>query len=283
MQFRFSNKNKYILAASFSIGLLLAPSGYAMDSASPESSLHGQITREALMGTLADPNLKAVIDANDSQDAPGSEGAQEKRRHFDQSNIKGALQYISREKTKALNAAAEADVEPESRADALRHFGLMLHAVQDFYTRSNYVELQLESPEHKNDPYNIPLVDWNKVPDGIVGLASGTKLSAAKQGNPQDEMNKDDVTVGGGKTIISGKITYHSVARDLAVRETQRQWNLFETLLRSRCGERAAAVLAALRQASTPTAAAGTAKEKESMQTIVGDPVDSPEDKPEIE
>jgi hypothetical protein len=262
--FSWWNKNKKI-AALLMVAASVYPAGYAMDTDSPQDSVHAQITREALGGAIAPENLKLIIDANDSQDAPGSEGATEKRRHFDGRSIASAYQYVEREKTKALNLAAEADSEPEARLESLRHLGLALHSLQDFYLRSNYVETQLENPATKEDPYNIGLVDWSKVTEG--------KYTAAKHGDAEDALNKDSVTTGGGKTAVSGTATYHSVARDLAVRETQRQWNLFETLVRGRCGDRAPAVLAALRQASSPTAAQSAAtKDRESSQTIVGDP-----------
>jgi hypothetical protein len=250
-------------AQILSAAVFLYPAVYAMDSASSQVDVHGQITHDALTGSISEGNLKLIADADSSQDAAGSEAARERRRHFDGSSINATLNYIFREKNKALVLAAEADTEPQSRLDALRHFGMMLHAVQDFYLRSNYVEQQLAQEANQADPYNIALVDWNKVAAGA--------FSAAKHGESDDPLNKDNSTVGGGKTSVAGKITYHSVAKDLAVRETQRQWNLFETLVRNRCGDRAPAVLAALRQASTPTASQIGAI-KESTQTILGNP-----------
>lgn len=277
------NKNKLMLPILIGAVAACGIAGYAMDSASPQSSVHAEITRDALSGILAADNLKAVIEANDSLDAPNGDGANEKRRHFDVTAMTAAVQYINREKNKALTFAAEADTEPESRSDALRHFGLMLHTVQDFYLRSNYLELQLENPDSSADPYNIALVDWTKVPDALVS-SSGTKLTSANKADPVDPLNKDNGTTPGGKQIISGTATRYSVAKDLAVRETQRQWNLFETLIRNRCGNRGPAVLAALRQASTPTAAqAAAAKEREGTQTIVGDPKEAPDLSTDVE
>lgn len=237
-----------------------------------QTNLHAEITRDALAGTISPENLASIIDANVSLDDPKTDGAAEKRRHFDGTAMTGAAQYINREKNRALNSAAEADMNPESRTSALRHFGLMIHCVQDFYTRSNYVELQLENPDNQVDPYNIPLVDWNKVPELVVGTHSGTRLNAAKHSDSEDPLNKESATIGSGKTVVSGKSTYHSVAKELAIRETQRQWSLFEALIRARCGDRAPAVLAALRRASTPTAAQAASVREKETQTIVGDP-----------
>jgi hypothetical protein len=266
----FSIRKRIQLAAQIlSAALFVYPAGYAMDSGSSQANIHGAITHDALQGMLSEDNLKLMMAANDSQDAPGSEATSnaEKRRHFDAGSISGAILYINREKNKALNLAGEADKDPQARLDALRHFGLMLHAMQDFYLRSNYVEMQLADEGNRNDPYSISLVDWSKVGPTYPGL------TAAKYGFGEDALDKESGTAGGGKTVVSGKTTYHTVARELAVRDTQRQWNLFETLVRNRCGERAPAVIAALRQASAPNANPTAAtKEIESTQTIVSDP-----------
>lgn len=245
---RSLHKNKYILIAMASL-LGYGVPVYSADSQSIAGSVHAQITREALTGTLAEASLAAIVAANDSQDLPNGDGATEKRRHFDGGSMSASVGFINREKTRALNLASEADTDLDSRSDALRHFGMMVHCVQDFYLHSNYVELQLEQQQNKSEPYNIALVDWSKIPDGYTGTASGSHLTAARQGATDDLLNKDSDGSVGGKQIVSGDVTYFKVARELALRETQRQWNLFETLLRARCGERAPSVVAALRQA----------------------------------
>lgn len=209
------------------------------------ANVHEQITRDALGGILSETNLKVVIDANLAQDKSGSPGFAEQRRHFGEERIASSLRFIEREKTRALNYASESDTDGQLRGQALAHFGELLHSVQDFYSRSNYLELMCSNSEYRNDPYSIPLVDWQKVPDGYPGLET---FRAAKADTAS--FVKDSGTTEGGKKIVSGKVTYFQVAKDLAVRESQRQWNLFETMIRNRCGERSAAVIAALKQAS---------------------------------
>lgn len=211
-------------------------------------NIHEQITSEALKDLLSPANLKVIIDANVAQDASGSEALAELRRHFGDERFASSLGYIDREKKRALNYASEADTDPEQRGRTLRHFGEVLHCVQDFYSRTNYLELMLAKPALREDPYSIPLVDWQKVPDGYPGLVCFN----AKAGNVNDSaaIVKDSLNTEAGKKIVSGKITYFQVAKDLAVRESQRQWNLFETMIRNRCGTRAAAIIAALKQAS---------------------------------
>ena len=226
----------------------LAANGFSSQE-NTGGNIHAAITTEALKGIVSEANLKVIVDANSKQDQPGSEGLTELRRHFGEEKFSSSLGYVDREKKRSLNYALESDTDPEQRGRALVHFGEMLHCVQDFYSRTNYIELMLTNPSYRNDPYSIPLVDWQKVPDAYPGLQNFN----AKAGNANDTAGlvKDSMsTETGKKTIGSGKITYFSVAKDLAVRETQRQWNLFETLIRNRCGERAAAIIAALKQAS---------------------------------
>src|SRR5207253_1180772 len=88
-------------------------------------------------------------------------------------------------------------------------------------------------------------VDWTRVPDGYAGPKTGTKLTAYD--TVGDSIDKSTATTSGGKLVIGGGATQFTVAEELAVKETQRQWNLFETLVRSRCGNRAAAEQQALK------------------------------------
>jgi hypothetical protein len=233
--------------------LILLPGWHAAAVAFGSSSagggnVHEEITREALRGAISEANLKIIIEADSAQDKTGSEGASELRRHFGEERFASSLGYIDREKKRALNYACESDTDPEQRGRALVHFGEMLHCVQDFYSRTNYLELMLAGPAAGRDPYDIPLVDWSKVPDGYPGL----KNFNARAGNANDTAGivKDTKDSEQGRKVIVPKVTYFQAARELAVRETVRQWSAFETMIHNRCGERAAAIIAALKQAS---------------------------------
>lgn len=208
-------------------------------------NVHEQITRDALTGSLSEANLRVVIEANLAQDKSGSEGLAEPRRHFSDESMASSLRYIEREKNRALNYATESDTDSQMRGKALTHFGELLHSAQDFYSRTNYLDLMFAGSQYKNDPYSVPLVDWQRVPDGYPGLEN-YKISKSENAG----FAKDLPGTEGGKKIASGNVTYFALARELAVRETQRQWNLFETMIRNRCGSRAAAVIAAIKQAS---------------------------------
>ncbi len=135
-------------------------------------NIHDEITSEALKRIVSEANLKVITDANSAQDKPGSASVAELRRHFGDERFTSSLGYIDREKKRALNYASESDTDPEQRGRALVHFGEMLHCVQDFYSRTNYLELMLVSESYRNDPYSIPIVDWVKVPNGYPGLLS---------------------------------------------------------------------------------------------------------------
>jgi hypothetical protein len=228
----------FLMSLSCIVGACLSAGAFSTTS-SMGGEVHDQIIKEALTGTVCDANIKFMNDASDSQDAPGTSAASEARRHFNDANLASAMAYLDRERKQALNYAGNADTDPDDRAQCLRHLGLLLHTAQDFYSRSNYIELQLQNPNKRVDPYNIDLIDWGKLQAGQVGdLACG---------NP--DLNKDNATTGEGKRVV-GKATYFSVARDLALRETQRQWNLFESLIRTRFNNRAPAIIAALKNAS---------------------------------
>lgn len=221
---------------------------YAIDSQNLNEAANGKVTREALKDILAPASLEAVVAADVSQDKPGSEGAKEKRRHFDGSALSAAAAYLLREQSRAVTLACEADSDPESRADALRHLGLMLHTAQDFYLHTNYVELQLEDPRNQSDVYNLPLVDWTRVPTGYAGKRTGLKLAGFDSSQPDDPLNKESATTSGGKLPVGRSgATRFDIACDLAERETKHQWSLFEVLVRTRCGSHASDVLASLR------------------------------------
>ena len=209
-------------------------------------NIHDQITREALKGVFSEANLKIIIDANTAQDRAGSESVLELRRHFADERFVSSIGYIDREKKRALNYACESDTDPQQRGRALVHFGEMLHCVQDFYSRTNYLELIIALESKNFDPYEIPLVDWAKVPDGYPGLVS----SGGAGGQDAADISKESKESRQGKKIAGARITYFHAARELAVRETQRQWTSFETMIRNRCGQRAAAIIAALKEAS---------------------------------
>jgi len=206
-------------------------------------SLHGKIVREALSSTLNAANLELVIRCLDEQAKDKNEG---ESRLFTGNSLKSAINFIDREQKKVLNYAADADVSPASRYRCLKHFGALLFACQDFYSRSNYVEVQADRMREKFgnaafDPYSIELADWNK-------LSNAFKENGASAYAPASQAKE---TADQGKAALATS-TYYKTARELAVRETSRQWEVLETLIKNRYHQKAITILAALKQASCP-------------------------------
>lgn len=253
--FKLKSHRRFIHSAAILLATLsVAGQACAFGIDKTGANIHSDITRDALLGTFSEANLKVIIDANVAQDKPGSEALAELRRHFGEAQFNSSIGYIDREKKRALNYAAESDTDTESRGYALRHFGEMLHVAQDFYSRTNYIELMLRNPDFRNDPFTIPLVDWQKIPLGYPGLESfNIRAGQTEDAEKSAMLVKDSPQTPGGAKVATGKTTFFQIARELAIRETQRQWNQFEAMLRNRCGTRAPAVIAAIKEASPET------------------------------
>ncbi len=230
-----------IAIATFSFYIATGPSTAEEATCGP---MHEEITHDALAATFNAANLNLVERACESQCKPGSEAASEARRHFGDENFSKALSYMDRQKRLIIDFAASADTNPMDRARALYHLGLLLHTAQDFYSHTNYVELSAarmkESPMGIKDPYAMDLVDWTK-------LASN-RTNALQSSH---ELYKDDPNGAQGK-IAYGSSCYFKVAKELAVKETMRQWNSVEALIKLRHAARANAILAAMKEASCP-------------------------------
>ncbi len=207
-------------------------------------SVHDEITHDALAATFNAANLNLVQRAGESQCKPGSEAASETRRHFGDDNFSKALSYMDRQKRLIIDFAASADTNPMDRARALYHLGLLLHTAQDFYSHTNYVELAAErmktSPIGLRDPYAMDLVDWTR-------LAS-TKNNALKSSH---EIYKDDPN-GAESKVACGSSNYFKVAKELAVKESMRQWKSVEALIKLKHAARANAILSSMKEASCP-------------------------------
>ncbi|HEY9713131.1 MAG TPA: hypothetical protein V6C72_06655, partial [Chroococcales cyanobacterium] len=207
----------------------------------PQSNIHAQIINDALANKLTAVNLSIVEKGSNSQDKRGSEAAEDSAHHFADNNFRKAAAYIDRQKKLALDYAATADTNETDRARALYHFGLMLHTVQDFYSQTNYIEITVDHNRDTgklSDPYNIQLIDWNQLPkEGGGNLQSSPEFSKSSPATAE------------GQKALAGS-TYFAAAKELAVKETLRQWQLFESLIKMRYPQRANAILTAIRHAS---------------------------------
>jgi hypothetical protein len=145
--------------------------------------------------------------------------------HFDNCQFQTTNEYLIE-----LLMEAESAAKKNDRDQALAALGRALHAIQDFYSHTNYVEL---SERRFQKPDDIPIVPvWNDAGRSEIikqaqnGLVSGNvwwepgarcKAPARSHG----ELNKDTPASSSGKQMIQiWNETQHQVARDLARRAT---------------------------------------------------------------
>jgi hypothetical protein len=231
---------KQIFATALLTGAFLPGAAYSFTAG---ENIHSLIVKDALLSVLNENNLKLVISCLQEQagdrDLPADH-------LFSAGTFRNSVNFIDREQKKTLDFAAQADVSQASRYHCLKHFGKLLFVAQEFYSRSDYIEIEAALEGHKKNagsfnPYNIDLVDWSVLFNKIrkneplpYGPATIIKESEAQGNAPL------------------ANTTYFKTARELAVRETQRQWDLLELLIKRRYHERAANIIAALREASCP-------------------------------
>lgn len=120
------------------------------------ANVHKQITEAALRGLVSDTCLKEITESNNLQD----EGAPflDVRNHFDDNQICESFSLLQEREERLVHTA-------QSR-EAARLLGQILHAVQDFYSHANYLELWLE--QSGIEWQNIKLADFNTLCTGIT-------------------------------------------------------------------------------------------------------------------
>jgi hypothetical protein len=230
--------------------LLLSGPVYAFDAKEHlVPTVHEQVTTEALSRAVCQANLKVIALGSDGETASANTQVDDSYKHFKDKNLLKTLNYVEREKRKVLNFCATADVDQKNRVRALYHFGVILHTLQDFYSTSNYLELKLEemkkahhAPTSEN-LYNLPLIDWSTL---LSLLRNGERTSIVVEG-----FDKSDADDPEAKLTVGG-ITYFALAKELAVRETERQWQQLESLIKAKLKGNGTAVTVSLKSAGCP-------------------------------
>jgi hypothetical protein len=116
---------------------------------------HQQITREALEDKFSSDALETIINANLKQDGIRYQVAHSYF-HFDNNAFYKSYAYIKKQRTLVFS-----NLEKSRPIDARENFGRLLHAVQDLYAHSNYVDLLLENfdPDGLPEPGSIEPCD----------------------------------------------------------------------------------------------------------------------------
>jgi hypothetical protein len=241
-----------ILLASLTISASTAPSSWALGSSNqPRNSteLSEQVVREALGNQFCEANLNVLAAGSALQPTNPKEAADDSFKCFRDPDLLKSLNYMERERRTIVKLCATADVDASARALALYHLGSLFRHAQDFYRGSNYVDLQVGEltgggKEVTADMlYGMELVDWTSLL-GILRNGERTKLKV-------EDASKGEPNSAEAKRLIGG-VTYFSITRELSVRETQRQWKLLESLVRSQFKANAGTLLSSLQQAGVP-------------------------------
>ena len=172
------------------------------------------------------------------------------RRHFDNAQDPTALCRLWEDGVKKWFDAAVESVAPKgddktelvNRQQALEVFGLVTHAVADFYSHTNWVELWL----HKAAPLPVaPLVGTSCDPSAFPDQLQSGWFDVSKKGSPisgpsewgcpaggppapfkycHRDLSKDYPDVAHGHDVADGEATYNELAAALAMRATGAAW-----------------------------------------------------------
>lgn len=129
---------------------------------------HRQITRDVLSPFFTPDAIEVAVAANDAQDYLRGQ-IRHPEYHVDNSIPKGYA-YMLAQKQQALQYLRQKDC-----TQGLQALGRCLHAVQDFYSHSNYVKQWLDGNgglEHAAPDDIPPLLDWTSVEGLRTGRAT---------------------------------------------------------------------------------------------------------------
>lgn len=203
-----------------------------------DPSIHGAMTPQ---GAICSNELNAAIYRQDVLHAF------EAKAHFDNCAFDASTEYVDSLIAEARDsidhiqgAGTDGDVPGEVR-EAMLSFGQALHAIQDFYAHSNYVELMQARVPAISDEAAIPIVEFWK-PAGrqqlrnlaVTGLHSGrvwwslpnNTCSASVPSHGDLAKDSPDTKAGKESSIFMHKLTgqfvsNHTVAFNLAARATR--------------------------------------------------------------
>ena len=147
----------------------------------------------------------------------------ESKAHFDNCDFDAAVTYV-----RELDGLAEVAARDKDWDEVLLNLGQALHALQDFYAHSNYVELMAQ----QHAPEGIPSLKlWEPTASLSTLVAQGLVSGRVWWGFPKrcadsvpthGDMAKDSPDGGhGAKPIPNSRLTHHEVAKRLAARTSR--------------------------------------------------------------
>lgn len=246
-------------------------------STAPGEPNHEEITSTAL-AFLKPAVLKALVTGNVSTDPTF---LLVNAAHFDDCNFSGGAAFVASYQAKAVQALGPGMALLDGDALAMLAFSRSLHAVQDFYAHTNWVELGGDVLVDRSltafpalEPYSaIPSTGFIVVqgdkprqtavvrdadapyPEYAVvtvrrqrttahGLVSGTVHYEPGDYCPAPvAMTHDELSK--DKTTLSDRTAQHLAAKSLAIQQTRHEWCRLNQLARDAWGDAGAARLAA--------------------------------------
>ncbi|AUX47750.1 hypothetical protein SOCE26_092740 [Sorangium cellulosum] len=246
-------------------------------STAPGEANHEEITSTAL-SFLKPAVLTALKTGNVSTDALL---ALSNAAHFDDCNFSGGAAFVAAKQAEAVRALGPSVLLPDGDAAAMLAFGHSLHALQDFYSHTNWVELggdvlvdqsltafpaltpysvipstgfivvqgakprQTAVARDADAPYpEYAVVTVRKRRTTAYGLVSGTVDYEPGNYCPAPvAMTHEELNK--DKTTVSGRTEQHLAAKSLAIRQTRHEWCRLNQLAHDAWGDAGTERLAA--------------------------------------
>ncbi|WP_437674062.1 hypothetical protein [Sorangium sp. So ce131] len=246
-------------------------------STAPGEANHEEITSTAL-AFLKPAVLTALTAGNVSTDALL---ALSNAAHFDDCNFSGGAAFVAAKQAEAVRALGPSVPLPDGDALAIVAFGHSLHALQDFYAHTNWVELggdvlvdqsltafpplrpysvvpstgfivvQGGKPRHlavvrdADAPYpEYAIVTVRERRKTAYGLVSGTvDYEPGNHCPPPVAMTHDELNK--DKSTVPGRTAQHLAAESLAIRQTRHEWCRLNQLVHDAWGDAGTERLAA--------------------------------------
>jgi hypothetical protein len=244
----------------------------------PGEPNHEEITRLGL-AFLRPEVLNALVAANVATDV---EFLTVNANHFDDCNFSGGSSVIQSSQAEAVAQLNPSSSTPEANLLAIRAFARSLHAVQDFYAHTNWIELggevlvdrslgafptlapystvatsgfvvvQGEKPKRaaltRDDDAPYPanaVVNVKLDKSRAPGLISGTVDYEPGDFCPRSvAMSHDELNK--DKTSLADRVKQYEAAKSLAILQTEHEWCRLRQLTRNAWGELGVARLDAL-------------------------------------
>jgi hypothetical protein len=181
-------------------------------STAPKEPNHEAITSSAF-DFLKPEILAALVVANVETDA---QFVLVNANHFDDCNFSGGSEVVTSNQATAVGYLDPASTTPESDAQAIVHFARSLHALQDFYAHSNWVELGGDTLVDQSTSAFPTLSPYSAVPSSGFVIVQGEKPknSALTRKGEAPYPTSAIVTVKLGKRrspgLISGTVDYEA-------------------------------------------------------------------------